>query len=152
MRTPNLRLEPRATRVRVIWCKTQKNVTCEVCCSHNQYASPAVAVVATAIPEPTRTNDLGPHNSGNVHPFFHPSFRALVDPHISFFSCSRKTCVTRSAVRCRERIPRPHHSWVAATVLTLVFILTRAFTQCVEGGTPNNPMLSCVFFESQRFH
>ena len=42
-------------------------------------------------------------------------------------------CVTHSAVRCRKRIPRPHHSrrsfCVASTVLTLVFILAWPFTQ-----------------------
>ena len=47
--------------------------------------------------------------------------------HWSASLCSRKVCVTHSAVRFRKRIPRPHHSrrmfWVFSTVLTLVFIL-----------------------------
>ena len=46
--------------------------------------------------------------------------------------CSRKVWVPHSAVRCRRRIPRRHHSrrrfWIASTVLTLAFILAWPFT------------------------
>ena len=54
--------------------------------------------------------------------FFHASLRTLVCPQ-----------VTHSVVRCRKRIPRPHHCrgrfWVFFTVPTLVFILAWPFTQ-----------------------
>ena len=48
---------------------------------HNQHASSTVVVVATAIPEPTKSSD----NFGSVHPSIHMSLRALFSPRISFF-------------------------------------------------------------------
>ena len=53
--------------------------------SHNHCAVTTSAVGATAILQPTKTNDLGPHHSNRVHPFSHPFFRDLVRPQISFF-------------------------------------------------------------------
>ena len=60
--------------------------------------------------------------------------------------CSRKVWVTHSAVRCRRRIPRPHHSrrrfWIASTVLTLAFILAWPFTQSTI--VLQSPLISSV--------
>ena len=60
--------------------------------SHNHHADPTIAVVTTAISKPTETNDLGPHNMGSVHPFFHPSLRGFFSPRISFFVFTKDVC------------------------------------------------------------
>ena len=40
-----------------------------------------------------QSSDLRPHNLGSVHPFLHPSLRALVTPQISFITVLTKdTC------------------------------------------------------------
>ena len=42
-------------------------------------------VVTVAIPKPTETDDLGPHDMGSVHPVIHMSLRAFFNPRISLF-------------------------------------------------------------------
>ena len=95
---------------------------------HEDNASPASAVLKASIPESTYTGNLSPRNADSVHPFFCKPLRALSCPE-----GSRKVWVTQSVVRCRKRIPRPHHFrrrfCAFSTVPILVFILAWPFTQ-----------------------
>ena len=79
--------------------------------SHNENAGSTFAVVAAAIPEPTKSSDLGPRNLGSVHPFFHPPLRALFPPTNQVLYCvherhewpSRQSAVV-------DGTPRHHHA------------------------------------------
>ena len=74
--------------------------------SHKHDTDSTIAIVTTDIPEPIETNDLGPHNMGSVHPFFHLSLPALLSPRISFFIVFMKD-VCRHAREAQKRWCEP---------------------------------------------